>query len=151
MCTGGENIIGVPKMRNHFLVYCQIVNFFNIAITIFFIAPWNGIALNLLCFLFGIFYAAFFDCSLYSYFSSNYHKTKYFSLLEAISKSFALLFAIAFKNTKDLQLLLWQYLEKRFLYGEQWRKEAMNLNTKPIQKMKQSWKSNNYMGSNRKI
>ena len=59
------------------------------------------------------------------------------SLLKAIAKRLLFLFANAFKSVKERQLLLSQQLEERKLYGKQYRKEAMNLSTKLIQKLKQ--------------
>ena len=119
MCTVGENIIATTKIGNS-------------NIGLLFIAPCKVIIL--------ILFASFF-VSVLCFFFYSFLKL---SLLKAIAIRLPLLFANAFKSVKERQLLLSQYLEERYLYWKQNRKEAMNQSTKPIQQLKQHIKSDNF-------
>ena len=65
ICTVGENIIGAPKMQNHF--WCPIklllFQYCDSDIRLFYTAPCKVIALNLLCFNLSISFC-FFSCLL---------------------------------------------------------------------------------------
>ena len=75
----------------------------------------------------------------------NSDSCRSFSLLKAIAKILLLLFAHDSKSVKERQLLLsHSWKSDNYIYGKQYRKEAMNQSTKLIQNWSKEIKSDNF-------
>ena len=107
--TVGKYIFGAPKIRNNFWYSVNFSRLLPIKLLLYQLCDGKSFR-SLLNFMYQFvryFMASFLHCFPYSYCSSNYCNSNHrrsFSLLKAIAKSNAILFAMASKIKKERQL-----------------------------------------------